>query len=76
MQFITPDGHVFTPHRWIARLNQIAEDRAMRMDRRAECALLGHQLSGEFYCTNPPLHVCWWCAEEFHRSYKRRIVAP
>jgi hypothetical protein len=29
--------------------------------RRADCAIVGHVACGEWYATNPPIHVCWHC---------------
>ncbi len=50
---------------WIARINHVATHPVERAQRCAECALLGHEPSGEFFCTTIPTHVCYWCLDEF-----------
>jgi hypothetical protein len=50
---------------WIARLNWLGDHPAERANLVAGCLLLGHEPSGEQLMTNPPIHICWWCAREF-----------
>lgn len=51
---------------WIARLNRIGDNPAFRAEREAECALLGHDPSGEQFLTAHPTDVCYWCATEYN----------
>ncbi len=53
---------------WIARINWLATHPHERDQRRAECALLGHEPSGEFFCTAIPTHICRNCIDEFQAA--------
>ncbi len=51
---------------WMARLVTMdAQHPWWFAQRRAECAILGHDPSGEWFATSHPTHFCWWCASTF-----------